>query len=79
MSGSELDRLLAYVNEILLADRNLRAGPDTPLFADGWIDSLSILKLIAFVELMIGREIRDEEVVMENFRTVETIAKRFVQ
>lgn len=79
MSGSELDRLLAYVNEALLADRNLRAGPDTPLFADGWIDSLSILKLIAFVELMIGREIRDEEVVMENFRTVETIAKRFVQ
>ncbi len=79
MSGSELDRLLAYVNETLLADRNLRAGPDTPLFADGWIDSLSILKLIAFVELMIGREIRDEEVVMENFRTVETIAKRFVQ
>ena len=79
MSGSELGRLLAYVNDALLADRNLRAGPDTPLFADGWIDSLSILKLIAFVELMIGREIRDEEVVMENFRTVETIAKRFVQ
>ena len=79
MSGSELGRLLAYVNDALLADRNLRAGPDTPLFADGWIDSLSILKLIAFVELMIGREIRDEEVVMENFRTVETIAKRFVE
>jgi acyl carrier protein len=79
LSGSELDRLLAYVNDALLADRNLRAGPDTPLFADGWIDSLSILKLIAFVELMIGREIRDEEVVMENFRTVEIIAKRFVQ
>ena len=79
MSGSELGRLLAYVNDALLADRNLRAGPDTPLFADGWIDSLSILKLIAFVELMIGRKIRDEEVVMENFRTVETIAKRFVQ
>lgn len=79
MSGSEIGRLLAYVNDALLADRNLRAGPDTPLFADGWIDSLSILKLIAFVELMIGREIRDEEVVMENFRTVETIAKRFVQ
>lgn len=79
MSGSEIGRLLAYVNDALLADRNLRAGPDTPLFADGWIDSLSILKLIAFVELMIGRKIRDEEVVMENFRTVETIAKRFVQ
>jgi acyl carrier protein len=67
------------VNDELLADRNLRAGPDTPLFADGWIDSLAILKLIAFVELLIGREIADEEVVMENFRTVDTIAKYFGQ
>ena len=71
------DRLLSYVNDELLADRNLRAAPDTPLFADGWIDSLSILKLIAFVELLIGREIADEEVVMENFRTVDTIANHF--
>ena len=73
------DPLLSYVNDELLANRNLRAGPDTPLFADGWIDSLSILKLIAFVELLIGREIADEEVVMENFRTVDTIAKHFGQ
>ena len=79
MSGGERDRLLAYVNDALLADRNLRAALETPLFADGWIDSLSILKLIAFVELMIGREIRDDEVVMENFRTVEIIATRFTQ
>jgi acyl carrier protein len=67
------------VNDELLADRNLRAEADTPLFADGWIDSLSILKLIAFVELLIGREIADEEVVMENFRTVDIIAKHFGQ
>jgi acyl carrier protein len=73
------DRLLSYVNDELLADRNLRAGTDTSLFADGWIDSLSILQLIAFVELLIGREIADEEVVMENFRTVDTIAKHFGQ
>lgn len=73
------DRLLSYVNEELLANRNLHAGPDTPLFADGWIDSLSILKLIAFVELLIGREIVDEEVVMDNFRTVDTIARHFGQ
>ena len=71
------DRLLSYINDELLAARNLRARPSTPLFADGWIDSLSILKLIAFVELLIGREIPDEEVVMENFRTVDTIANHF--
>jgi len=71
------ERLLHYVNNELLAERNLRAEPDTPLFADGWIDSLSILKLIAQVELLIGREIPDHEIVMENFRTVDTIAEHF--
>jgi acyl carrier protein len=70
-------QLLTYVNDELLAERNLRAQTDTPLFADGWIDSLSILKLIAYVELLIGREIPDQEIVMENFRTVDTIAEHF--
>jgi acyl carrier protein len=71
------DKLLGYINGELLADRDLRADPDTPLFEDGWIESLSILKLIAYLELITGREIPDEEIVMNNFRTVNTIAERF--
>jgi acyl carrier protein len=70
-------RLLGYINGELLAERALVAGPETPLFADGWIDSLSILKLIAYLELITGREIPDEEIVMKNFETVNTIAERF--
>ena len=70
-------RLLSYVNDELLAERKLRAETDTPLFAAGWIDSLSILQLIAYVELLIGREIPDQEIVMENFRTVDTITTHF--
>lgn len=77
MNSNVPDRLLRYVNDELLRERNLRAEMDTPLFADGWIDSLSILKLIAYVELLVGRQIPDEEIVMENFRTVDTIARRF--
>ena len=77
MSASAQEQLLSYVNAELLAERNLRAETDTPLFADGWIDSLSILKLIAYVELLIGREIPDQEIVMENFQTVDTIAEHF--
>jgi len=71
------DRLLAYINGELLMDPVRRAEPDTPLFDDGWIDSLKILKLIAYVELMIGRDIPEEEIVMKNFRTAETIAQHF--
>lgn len=71
------DKLLGYINTELLADRSLRAEPDTQLFEDGWIESLSILKLIAYLELITGREIPDEEIVMNNFRTINTIADHF--
>jgi acyl carrier protein len=71
------DKLLVYINDELLADPTRRANPDTLLFEDGWIDSLKILQLIAYVELLIDREILDEEVVMKHFRTVNTIAEHF--
>jgi acyl carrier protein len=71
------DKLLTYINGELLTDPTRRAKPDTPLFEDGWIDSLKILKLIAYVELMIGRKIPEEEIVMKNFRTADTIAQHF--
>ena len=71
------DKLLGYINGELLTDPTRRAKLDTLLFEDGWIDSLKILKLIAYVELMIGRNMSDEEVVMKNFRTVTTIAQHF--
>jgi acyl carrier protein len=71
------DKLLSYINGELLTDPTSRAAPDTPLFEDGWIDSLKILKLIAYIELMIGRNIPDDEIVMKNFRTVTVIVEHF--
>jgi acyl carrier protein len=71
------DRLLRFVRVELLGGRPIAVDADTYLFADGLIDSLKILQLIAFVELQIGRDIADREVVMENFRTVRTMAVRF--
>jgi acyl carrier protein len=71
------DKLLNYINVELLTDPTRQAAPDTPLFEDGWIDSLKILKLIAYIELMIGRDIPDEEIVMKNFRTVAVIIEHF--
>lgn len=50
---------------------------ETYLFDEGLVDSLKILQLIAFIEMQTGRTIPDRDVVMENFRTVRTIARRF--
>jgi len=49
--------LLAYINGELLSGKGVQAASDTG-FRDGWIDSLSILKLIAFIERMTRQEFR---------------------
>lgn len=75
---SELaDALTAFVTEDLLDGRDIRIDRDTYLFDEGVVDSLGILRLIAFLELRIGRPIADHEVVMEHFRTIRTIDRHF--
>ena len=69
--------LLTFVRDDLLKGRSADVGPDTYLFEEGMVDSLGILRLIAFLEIEIGRPIADHEVVMEHFRTVRTIDRTF--
>lgn len=72
-----IERLLQFVNEDLLADSEEKVECDTPLF-EGWIDSLKILRLIAFLEVTAGKKIPDALIVMDRFHTIETIAKNFL-
>jgi acyl carrier protein len=69
--------VLTFVHEDLLKGRDVPVDADTYLFDQGIVDSLGILRLIAFLELQIGRSIDDREVVMEHFRTVRAIEGRF--
>jgi acyl carrier protein len=72
-----VESLLKFVNEDLLAGSQEKVAPDTALFDEGRIDSLKILRLIAFLEVRSGKKIPDELIVMDRFRTIETIAKNF--
>ena len=69
--------LVAFVQSDLLRGRGLQVDLDTYLFDEGMVDSLGILRLLAFLELEIGRQIADHEVVMAHFRTIRTIASTF--
>jgi len=73
------DGLLRFINTELLVGSDLAIDADSALFADGVIDSLKILYLLAFIESAIDRTIPDEEIVMKHFRSVRTIAERFTR
>ncbi len=75
--GLDEDRLLRFIRTDLLDGRAIPIDADTYLFADGMIDSLKILRLIAFVEMRLGQTIPDRDIVMQNFRSVRAITARF--
>ncbi|AJE03468.1 acyl carrier protein [Geobacter pickeringii] len=52
-------------------ERELR--PDTSFVEEGLVDSTGILELVAFVENEFGIEVRDEELVPENFDSIANI------
>ena len=69
--------LLTFVRGDLLKGRDVQIDPDTYLFDEGMVDSLGVLRLIAFLEVQTGRTIADREIVMEHFRTIRAIDRRF--
>jgi len=44
-----------------------------PLLTSGIIDSLGIVKILAFIKENFGINIEDEEIVPDNFQTIESI------
>jgi len=49
-------------------------APDENLLAQGIIDSMGILKLVTFLEERFGIEAIDDDLVPENFASIETLA-----
>ncbi len=65
-----------FIVEDVFYDRDLKnLSPDDSLLAKGLLDSLSILKTVAFCEEQFGITISDEDVLPDHFESVRSIAK----
>ena len=69
-------RMVEWINRTL-APPGVVVDAETPLFAQGVINSIGILKLIAWTEHATGQRIPDKSIRMDNFRTVRRIASVF--
>jgi acyl carrier protein len=54
-----------------------RVGVHTRVFARGYVSSVQVLELIAWVERRIGRQVDDADIRLDNFRTPAHVARRF--
>ena len=66
------------VDEIMLGDSNTKIDPNESLISSGVLDSLALLRLIAFLEEQMGVTVDDSEVIPENFETINGI-KLFIE
>lgn len=54
--------------------RNHEVRDDEDIFATGYVNSLFAMQLVMFVENQFGVAVEDEDLDIENFRSVEAIA-----
>lgn len=63
--------LLRFVSDELLDGESI--GPADNLLADGAVDSLGMMRLVAFIQAQADMVIPAEDLTIENFRTVDAI------
>lgn len=65
------DKIRAY---LLRFFRNADLQDDTDIFAAGFVNSLMAMQLVMFVEKEFGITVEDEDLDVENFKSVDAIA-----
>lgn len=73
-----VERTVGWINRTLVPP-GVTIDADTALFADGLINSIRILQLIAWTEHALGLRIPDLQIRMDHFRTVRHIADTFAR
>lgn len=67
-------RIRAYLIEHFPTARNRTLGEDDHLLANGILDSLGVLDLVAYLEQEFGIVVADEDLIPEHFQTLRHLA-----
>jgi acyl carrier protein len=69
----QLEKVL--ITEIAVNLERKSLAPDEDLLEKGIIDSLGVMKLLLFMEETFGIAVSDEEIIPENFQTLNNMVK----
>lgn len=67
------DELRAYIAKEIVRNESVELSEDSQLIQGGLINSIGIMKLIAFLNERFGVQFEDEDYKLENFETLGTI------
>lgn len=69
--GPTIERFI--VEEVMMGDGQTKIDPDQSLLDSGILDSLALLRLIGFIEEQFGVTVGDDEVIPDNFETINAM------
>jgi acyl carrier protein len=73
------NKIAGYISQNILFSKNGYPYPkDASFLENGIIDSMNVLELVMYVEENFGVQVSDNDIVPDNFDSVEKLA-RFVQ
>ncbi|MEZ5105551.1 MAG: acyl carrier protein [Draconibacterium sp.] len=70
---SQIEQLRNFISEITFTDIE-KIKEDTLIFEEGIFDSLGFLSLISYLDEEFGIEVKNDELVEENFESINAIA-----
>lgn len=65
--------LTRYIQDEFVRGRK-EVNPDDDLLSSGILNSLGILKLVAFIEERFDTRVPDEDIVFENFQSIQSLS-----
>jgi acyl carrier protein len=71
--------LTDFIKNEIMRNSNAKLDPDADLLGSGILDSLGILQLVAFIEKTFNISVPDEDVVYDNFMSVNTLVNYLQQ
>jgi acyl carrier protein len=67
--------LKEYLMEMIMDQGRSSIEPDEDLLTQGLIDSMGILQLVSFMEKKFNIKVPDEDIVPDNFRTLDSLTE----
>lgn len=73
------EALTEFVKVEIMRNSSGTLDPDQDLLSTGVLDSLAILQLVAFIEEQFGIQVPDEDVVYDNFQSINALTSYLEQ
>ncbi|QEG01373.1 D-alanine--poly(phosphoribitol) ligase subunit 2 [Stieleria maiorica] len=74
IDSEPLPKLIKFIQNELMGNSSVTISQDDDLLGGGHIDSMGIMRLIAYLESEFGISVPPEDVTIENFESPRTIA-----